>query len=120
MATSLFQSDQIAAANLDTLCPIEPGKITTKVLLSAGDSKQIVFCLDAGQSLNDHQTPNIALLQVLSGSVIVNICNETYTLLSQHVIVIPPRQTHAVEALEPTRFLLTLFKEPANDQPSDH
>ncbi|MGI9457567.1 MAG: cupin domain-containing protein [Aeoliella sp.] len=112
MATSLFHSDQIASGNLDTLCPIEPGKMTTQVLLSAGDSKQIVFCLDAGQSLNDHQTPNVAVVQVLSGSVKVNICDETYTLHSQHVIVIPPRQTHAVEALEPTRFLLTLSKEP--------
>ena len=111
MAQTLLPTDRVTACDLEESCPIESDKLASSVLIQSNGLKQIIFCLDGGQLLNDHQTPNVAIVQILSGTMTVTVGDEEYILGEQEVVVIPPRQTHAVHALVPTRFLLTLVKE---------
>lgn len=112
---AVFQTNAVGHGSVDQLCPIPTDKIDSTILLATPSSKQIVFCLDQGQELADHQAPYVATIHVLDGAVAVHIdddsLNESYSLESGGVVVIPSRVTHSVKAIQPTRMLLTLVKD---------
>ena len=113
--TATFETTSVGHCSLAELCPIPAEKIASTILLATPASKQIVFCLGQGQELADHQTPNVATIHVLDGAVNVHILSdsvdESYSLETGGVVVIPSRVTHSVKAVEPTRMLLTLVKD---------
>lgn len=113
--SAIFQTTSVGHGTLAQLCPIPRGKIASTVLLSTATSKQIVFCLGQEQELADHQTSHVATIHVLDGAATVHIASDThqehYLLESGSLVVIPPRVTHSVKAIQPTRMLLTLVKD---------
>lgn len=112
---AVFQTTAVGQCTLDDLCPIPNDKVASTVLLSTSTSKQIVICLGQGQELADHQTPSTATIHVLEGAAKVRIADamidETYNLESGGMVVIPPRITHSVMAVQATRMLLTLVQD---------
>ncbi len=113
--STIFQTTSVGQCKLAELCPIPADKIASTILLSTTSSKQIVFCLGQGQELADHQTPNVATIHVLDGAAVVHVASDSldqsYSLESGGLVMIPPRVTHSVKAMQPTRILLTLVKE---------
>ena len=113
--SAIFQTTSVGHGTLAQLCPIPADKVASTILVSTTISKQIVICLGQGQELADHQTPNVATIHVLDGAATVHVASdsldESYSLESGGLVVIPPRVTHSVKAIQPTRMLLTLVKD---------
>jgi quercetin dioxygenase-like cupin family protein len=112
MAKAQFQTDAVSFANLLEAAPVVPGATVSKPLVNAPTIRQVVFAMDRGQVLSEHRAPFTAVVQVLDGEVRFGVAGETRRLMANDWLLMPPDEPHDVEAVEPTRFLLTLVKEP--------
>jgi quercetin dioxygenase-like cupin family protein len=71
--------------------------------------RQTVIALRAGQSLEEHESPGEATLQVLVGRVVLVAGATSQELVSGALAPIPPDR-HALEAPEDSVVLLTVVK----------
>ena len=73
----------------------------------AGAFTQRLVALQAGQSLSDHQAPDTAVIQVISGRVRFRTQDDAAELVAgQHLAI--PAGMHGVDALDDAVFLLTI------------
>lgn len=110
MATPLFdaQSPQFAAL-LDS-CPIVPGATVSKPLLNMPAGKTVIFAMDAGQEISEHRAPFVGTVHILDGRLRFAIADQERDMGPHDWLLMPANAQHRLTALEPTRFLLTLFK----------
>lgn len=113
MAKPLFDTDAVHVARLAEACPVVSGAVVSTPLLNTAGLKQILFAIDEGQGLSDHQAPFVATIHVLAGRMRFTCDGEDRTMVAGEWIVLPPGAMHALEAEEPTRFLLTMVPETA-------
>ncbi|MAT73522.1 MAG: cupin [Planctomycetaceae bacterium] len=110
MAASLFPSDQTSVANLCQLIDLSPDATVTKTLCDSPAARLVLFAMDAGQRLTDHSASKPALVQVLDGEIEFEINGQSHSLGPAGWVAMPAGETHAVLAVEASRFLLTLLK----------
>ncbi len=113
MAQPLFDLSKPHLTDLPATCPVVPGATVSKALLNMPEGKVIVFSMDAGQEISDHRAPFAATVQVLDGRLLFGIAGEEHTMGPHAWLSMPPDAPHRLKAIEPTRFVLTLFKAPA-------
>jgi quercetin dioxygenase-like cupin family protein len=87
---------------------INPGAIVSKTLRKSQNMNLTLFAFDAGQALSGHSSPMDAYVQVLSGEMNITIDQTTQTVKSGEMILMPAGINHALEALEPSKMLLTM------------
>lgn len=73
--------------------------------------RQTVIALTAGSSLDDHESPGEATLQVLNGRVRLTAASVSWEGRAGDLLVIPAAR-HALHALEDSAILLTVSKKP--------
>ncbi len=112
MTQAMFDITRISNGNLLDLAPIVEGASVSKPLVNSRTLRQIVFAMDRGQVISEHQAPFLAIVQVLDGRLRFGVGGETHELGPHDWLLMPPDAPHDLTALEPTRFLLTLGKEP--------
>lgn len=71
--------------------------------------RQTVLALTAGSSLNEHENPGEATVQVLSGRVRLTAGEVAWEGRSGDLLVVPDAR-HALEAVEDSAILLTVSK----------
>jgi len=112
MAHALFDATKDEHAHLLDATPIASGAVVSKPLLNQPGCKVIAFAMDRGQSISEHRAAYVATVHVLDGRLRFAVSGRRRELASNDWLVLPPDAPHDLEALEPTRFLLTLIKEP--------
>ena len=110
MAASLFPSDQTSVANLCDLIDPSPDATVTKTLYDSPTARLVLFAMDAGQRLTDHSAAKPAMVQVLDGAIEFEVNGGSHALGPAGWVAMPPGEMHAVLAIKPSRFLLTLLK----------
>ena len=110
MATALFDAQTTECCNLLDLVPVAEGGVVSKPLLQLG-TKVIVFAMDKGQSISEHRAPFIASVHVLDGHLKFTVGDKTYDMKPHDWLLIPNNEPHDLEAIEPTRFLLSMTRE---------
>lgn len=105
-----FDTSAVCAARLPDLCPVVPGATVSKPLVNAPSIRQVLFSMDAGQEMSDHKAPFLATVQVVLGRLMFSVCGQTHDLRAGDWLLMPPDALHALKAVEPTIFLLTLVK----------
>lgn len=90
---------------------IQDGAVVSKVVQKGDGLDVTVFAFDAGQELTEHQTPKVAVVQVLSGRLRFTVDGEELTLDAGSWLHMAPHAPHALTATEPTVLLLTLIGE---------
>ncbi len=71
--------------------------------------RQTVLALTAGSSLNEHESPGEATVQVLHGRVRLTAGEVTWEGRSGDLLIVPDAR-HALEAVEDSAILLTVSK----------
>jgi len=110
MAKALYDTTQASFANLLEQAPIIPGATVSKPLLNDPALRLVLFAMDEGQRISEHCAPFIATVHVLQGRLRFTVEGQTKEIGPQDWVVMPPNAPHDLDALEPTRFLLSLAK----------
>jgi quercetin dioxygenase-like cupin family protein len=71
--------------------------------------RQTIVALEAGNSLDEHESPRDATVHVLTGRVRLTAGTDSWTGRTGDLIVVPPAR-HALEALEDSTIPLTVVK----------
>lgn len=82
--------------------------IVSRTLRKSPELNLTLFSFDEGQALSAHSSPMDAYVQVLSGSMKIQIDRQEFVLGADELILMPANTPHALEALEPSRMLLTM------------
>jgi quercetin dioxygenase-like cupin family protein len=102
--------------NLAQLCDFVDDAIVSRTLMKNASGSLTFMALAAGQGISPHSAPFDALVQVLEGHVVIIIDQEAFTLGPQEAILMPANIPHAVEAVQPVKFLLVMLREPKNSE----
>lgn len=113
MATPLFDASAPQLIGLLDACPIVPGAIVSKALLNRPEGRMVLFAMDTGQQISEHRAPFITTVHVLDGRLRFGVEGAQREMGPHDWLVMPPNAAHDLIALEPTRFLLTLLKQPS-------
>ncbi len=92
------------------ITPTEHG-IASRVLAKNGGGKVTLFAFDAGEMLSEHSAPFDALVFVLEGTFILTIGGTPVEAGAGTVVRMPADVPHSVEAVGPSRMLLTMLRE---------
>jgi quercetin dioxygenase-like cupin family protein len=95
------------------LIQVAPGAIVSRTLVRTGGGNVTAFALDAGQSIAEHAAPFDALVHVVEGGLVVRIGGRDHGLDRGGLVLMPADVPHALEARQPTLFVLTMLREQA-------
>ena len=98
------------AARLVDLIAVQPGAVVSKTLVERPTGTVTLFAFDKGQKLSEHTAPFDALVMVLQGSADIILDRVHHTLTEGDAIVMPAGVVHAVDAVEPCIWLLTMIR----------
>jgi quercetin dioxygenase-like cupin family protein len=88
----------------------ENGRSSDLLVGGSGNAlRQVIIGLDAQRSLNEHENPGEATLQVLSGRVRLHSAGQSWELSAGDWAPVPSAR-HGVDALEDSAILLTVAK----------
>lgn len=105
-----FDTHAVHAALLPDLCPVVPGATVSKPLVNTPSLRQVLFSMDAEQEMSDHKAPFVATVQIITGRLTFTVDGASHDMRPGSWLLMPPNALHALKAVEPTIFLLTLVK----------
>lgn len=80
-------------------------------LFRHGPATLALYCFEAGSRLPDHVVDGAVIIQVLEGRLLVHIDDAKHDLTAGRVLRLGPNVKHDVQAVEPSRMLLTVCVE---------
>lgn len=110
MPAPLFDASTPQFTNLTQACPVVPGATVSKPLVNIREGRVVIFSMDAGQEISEHRVPFAATVHVLDGRLHFTVGDKDKEMAAGDWLIMPPDAEHRLTALEPTRFVLTLFK----------
>ena len=110
MAKPLVTIEKPARLNLSSAIEMAQQGTTSKTLIEDLGVKQILFSMDTDEEMSSHASSYPATVHVLEGKLRFQLEQETYDLGPNDWLMMPSGAKHALKALSPMRFLLTLLK----------
>lgn len=86
------------------------GSIVSKKIITNKGGNISLFAFDKGEALSEHTAPFDALVQILDGVMKISLNKEDHLVGEGQSIIMPANIPHALEALQPTKMLLTMVK----------
>jgi quercetin dioxygenase-like cupin family protein len=86
------------------------GGIVSKTVLKKETGNISLFSFDKGEALSEHTAPFDAMITVVDGNGEVIIGGKSFILASGQSIIMPANITHAVNAVEKFKMVLTMIK----------
>ena len=103
------------ALPLNALIAPTEGGISSRVLSKTSGGNLTLFAFDAGQGLTEHTSTFEALVMVLEGACMLTIGGTPVRATPGTVVRMPADVPHALEAMETTRVLIVMLREPKHD-----
>lgn len=91
------------------LVQVQEDSTVSRTVLKAEGVRVVLFSFDAGQVLTEHTAAMPVLLQTLDGHLRVTADGRTVDLRPGDLVHLTTRLPHSVEAVEPSRLLLTMI-----------
>jgi quercetin dioxygenase-like cupin family protein len=88
------------------------GKREPRVLFSRAECRGVVIDLQAGEQMGDHSVHESALVQVMSGRIVIVVDGREVEAGSGTLAVFEPGERRSVRAVESSRLLLLLVPWP--------
>jgi quercetin dioxygenase-like cupin family protein len=110
MAAPLFDATTSQFIELFAACPIVSGATVSRPLVNLPEGKVVLFAMDAGQEISEHRAPFVSTVHILEGKLRFGVESQEREMVPNDWLVMPSNAPHRLHALEPTRFILTLFK----------
>jgi len=84
--------------------------IASRILGKAAGGNMTLFAFDEGQGLTEHSSPFDAFVLVLEGALALTIGGRSVRATPGTIVRMPAHVPHALDASEPCRMLLIMFK----------
>jgi quercetin dioxygenase-like cupin family protein len=84
--------------------------IISKRILDKAVGNISLFSFDKGQRLSEHTAPFDAFVQIIEGNAEIVINGKSFKLKAGESIIMPANITHAVNAVERFKMMLTMIK----------
>jgi quercetin dioxygenase-like cupin family protein len=84
-----------------------------RVLFTAPECRAVVLDLETGETMGNHQVRERAVVQVVTGRVLIESSGEAITCDAGALVIFEPNERHTVHALANARLLLILAPWPA-------
>ena len=85
-----------------------------RILFESQDARLVGFALRAGQEIKAHRSPSQLLAQVIEGSLIFTVADQSFCLRAGMVLQIDAGVPHSLRATADTRMLLVMTPDPAH------
>jgi quercetin dioxygenase-like cupin family protein len=108
MATKEFNKSVVFS--FDKSIDYSDGGIVSKTVLKKQTGNISLFSFDKGEALSEHTAPFDAMIQVVDGRGEVIIGGKSFILNSGESIIMPASITHAVNAIERFKMVLTMIR----------
>ncbi|HEX6985110.1 MAG TPA: cupin domain-containing protein [Planctomycetaceae bacterium] len=82
----------------------------THMLAKTEDVEILRLVLPAGKELPMHVAPGVLVVQCLEGRVAFTAFGKTADLEPGRLVYLPPKEPHAVRAVEPSSLLVTILR----------
>ena len=86
------------------------GGIVSKQVVKAEKGNVSLFAFDKGESLSEHTAPFDAMVQIIEGKAKIIIGGTVFNLASGECIIMPANVSHAVQASERFKMILTMIR----------
>lgn len=86
------------------------GGVVSKQIIQRSVGNVTLFAFDKGQHLSEHKAPFDALINVIDGTGEIMIDKVPYVLKAGESIIMPANISHAVNAIEKFKMVLTMIK----------
>ena len=110
MSAGILLPAQVYA--LGDLLAFADGGIASRVLAKNGGGNVTLFTFDRGEGLSEHTSPFDALVVTLDGVLKLTIGGQPVEGRAGTITRLPADVPHAVDALERSRMLLIMLREP--------
>lgn len=94
------------------LLAVPDGGIASRVLAKNGGGNVTLFAFDRGEGLSEHTSPFDAIVMVLDGALRLTIGGAVVDSGAGTITRLPSDVPHAVEALDRSRMLLIMLRDP--------
>lgn len=108
METNLFETAQ--AFRFEARVDFSEGGIVSKRVIDRPTGNVSLFAFDKGQRLSEHSAPFDAMVQVVEGQAEIVIDGVPHNVKTGESIIMPANITHAVNAVEKFKMVLTMIK----------
>jgi quercetin dioxygenase-like cupin family protein len=108
MATNEFEKSKVFSFNESI--KYSDGGIISKTVLKKQTGNISLFSFAKGEALSEHTAPFDAMIMVVDGRGEVIIGGKSFILISGQNIIMPANITHAVNAIEKFKMVLTMIK----------
>lgn len=108
MSRSTKLSESVVVTDVYADLPIVKESTTSRVLLNNELMRHVMFSMDTGQVLTEHASTRAVVVNILQGSIKFVVGGEESVVQAGDIVYLAPNERHALEALEPTYFSLTL------------
>ncbi len=102
--------DVAKTANMDALVEYAKDAIVSKTLIKKDTGTVTLFAFDKGQGLSEHTAPFNAMVHVIEGKAVILIDKKEHTVKAGEFIIMPANITHALDATEQFKMILTMIK----------
>jgi quercetin dioxygenase-like cupin family protein len=82
----------------------------SRVLFKDAQLRLVAFGFDAGEELTEHTSASAAIVQVVTGRIVLQASDTSHEMTSDSWLYLPPHAPHSLQALEPSVVLLTLIR----------
>lgn len=96
--------------NLEQMVEYSSGGVISKQVLKNQSGNITLFSFDKGQGLSEHTAPFDAVVHVLDGEAQIIIGGNSNLIKKGESIIMPANVTHALQAVERFKMLLTMIK----------
>lgn len=108
METNLFETAQ--TFRFEARVDFSEGGIVSKRVIDRPTGNVSLFAFDKGQRLSEHSAPFDAMVQVVEGQAEILIDGVPHNVQTGESIIMPANITHAVNAVEKFKMVLTMIK----------
>ncbi len=104
----LFKKGKVL--NLEEMVEYSSGGVISKQVLKNQAGNITLFSFDQGQGLTEHTAPFDAVVHILDGEAQIIIGGNSNLVKKGESVIIPANVTHALQAVERFKMLLTMIK----------
>ncbi len=108
MANNEFERSKVFS--FDKSIDYSEGGIVSKTVLKKETGNISLFSFAKGEALSEHTAPFDAMIQVVDGRGEVIIGGKSFSLEAGQCIIMPANITHAVNAIEKFKMVLTMIR----------